>query len=137
MDELGFLERPEYVLGYLGAQLMRAVRVVVDLGLHLERTIPADAPFHPGEPWTVELAVEALDRLAFVDRPTAESEVTRYLGWPGQAISYALGQRRIVELRDERRRREGAAFDLKRFHADVLGSGPVGLDHLREVVLGA
>jgi uncharacterized protein (DUF885 family) len=137
MDELGFLERPEYVLGYLGAQLMRAVRVVVDLGLHLERTIPADAPFHPGEPWTVELAVEALDRLAFVDRPTAESEVTRYLGWPGQAISYALGQRRIVELRDERRRREGAAFDLKRFHADVLGSGPVGLDHLRELVLGA
>ncbi|MEY3020576.1 MAG: hypothetical protein RLZZ272_1560 [Actinomycetota bacterium] len=137
MDELGFLERPEYVLGYLGAQLMRAVRVVVDLGLHLERTIPDDAPFHPGEPWTPELAVEALDVLAFVDRPTAESEVTRYLGWPGQAISYALGQRRIVELREERRRREGADFDLKRFHADVLGSGPVGLDHLRELVLRA
>jgi uncharacterized protein (DUF885 family) len=136
MDELGYLERPEYVLGYLGAQLMRAVRVVVDLGLHLERTIPDGAPFHPGEPWTFELAVEALDHLAFVDRPTAESEVTRYLGWPGQAISYALGQKSIVELREERQRREGDAFDLKRFHADVLGSGPVGLDHLRDLILG-
>jgi uncharacterized protein (DUF885 family) len=135
MDELGELERPEYELGYLGTSLMRAVRVVVDLGLHLGLPIPADAPLHAGEQWTYERAVDALVRLAFLDDSTARSEVTRYLGWPAQAISYAVGQREIVALREERRAREGAAFDLKRFHADVLSSGSVGLDHLRELVL--
>lgn len=135
MDELGELERPEYELGYLGTSLMRAVRVVVDLGLHLGMPIPADAPVHAGEQWTYERAVDALVRLAFLDESTARSEVTRYLGWPAQAISYAVGQREIVALREERRAREGAAFDLKRFHADVLSSGSVGLDHLRELVL--
>ncbi len=136
MHELGELERPEYELGYLGAFLMRAVRVVVDIGLHLGLRIPADAPLHPGQPWTYERAVEALVRLAFLDEENARSEVTRYLGWPAQAISYAVGKREILALRDERRAREGAAFDAKRFHADVLGSGSVGLDHLREIVLG-
>jgi uncharacterized protein (DUF885 family) len=135
MDELGELERPEYELGYLGTSLMRAVRVVVDLGLHLALPIPDDAPLRAGDAWTFEHAVEALTRLAFLDEPTARSEVTRYLGWPAQAISYAVGQRAIVELREARRGREGAAFDLRRFHADVLGSGCVGLDHLRELVL--
>jgi uncharacterized protein (DUF885 family) len=134
MDELGELERPEYELGYLGTSLMRAVRVVVDLGLHLGLPIPADAPLHPGEAWTYERAVEALTGLAFLDEATARSEVTRYLGWPAQAISYAVGQRAIVELREERRAREGGSFDLRRFHADVLGSGCVGLDHLAELV---
>jgi uncharacterized protein (DUF885 family) len=135
MDELGELERPEYVLGYLTSCLLRAVRVVVDLGLHLDQPIPPDAPLRPGGRWDFDVAVEALERLAFLDHAYASSEVTRYLGMPAQAISYAIGQRRIVELRDERRRREGAAFDLARFHADVLGSGPIGLDHLAELVL--
>jgi uncharacterized protein (DUF885 family) len=135
MDEIGELERPEYELGYLGTSLMRAVRVVVDLGLHLDLPIPADAPLHPGQRWDYARAVEALTSLAFLDEATARSEVTRYLGWPGQAISYAVGQRAIVELREERRARDGARFDLKAFHADVLGSGCVGLDHLRELVL--
>ena len=135
MDEIGELERPEYELGYLGTSLMRAVRVVVDLGLHLGLPIPADAPLHAGESWDYERAVEALTSLAFLDEATARSEVTRYLGWPGQAISYAVGQRAILELREERRARDGAGFDLKAFHADVLGSGCVGLDHLRELVL--
>jgi len=137
MDEIGALGRPEYVLGYLGTSLMRAVRVVVDLGLHLGLPIPSDAPLHPGEDWTFDRAVEALSQLAFLDVATAESEVTRYLGWPGQAISYAVGQRAIVELREERQKREGDAFDLRRFHADVLGAGCVGLDHLRELVLSS
>lgn len=135
MDELGELERPEYVLGYLGANLMRAVRVVVDLGLHLGYPIPDDAPLHAGEAWTYDRAVDALVRLAFLGEDEARSEVTRYLGWPAQAISYAVGKREILALREERQRREGAAFDMKRFHADVLGSGSVGLDHLREIVL--
>jgi uncharacterized protein (DUF885 family) len=141
MDELGQLERPEYVLGYLTSALLRAVRVVVDLGLHLDLPIPTDAPIPPhvavppGGRWDFDVAVAAVEQLAFLDPAYARSEVTRYLGMPAQAISYALGERRIVELRDARRAREGAGFDLARFHADVLGYGPVGLDHLTELVL--
>jgi uncharacterized protein (DUF885 family) len=135
MDELGLLEHPAYVLGYLGGELLRATRVVVDLGLHLGLDVPDDAPVHAGRRWDFDLAVDALQRLAFLPRHYADSEVTRYLGWPAQAISYAIGQRVILDLRRERRRRDGGDFDLKTFHADVLGSGPVGLDLLREVVL--
>lgn len=135
MDELGLLEHPAYVLGYLAAELLRATRVVVDIGLHLGLTVPDDAPFQPGRRWDYDLGVAALETLALLPGPYARSEVTRYLGWPGQAISYAIGQRTIVELREERRRRDGASFDPKAFHAEVLGSGPVSLDHLRELVL--
>jgi uncharacterized protein (DUF885 family) len=134
MDELGAFDEPQYLLGYLTSALLRAVRVVVDIGLHLDLPIPADAPFHPGASWDFAVAVEALEDLAALDHDYAVSEVTRYLGWPAQAITYALGERLILQLREERRRNEGAAFDLKGFHADVLGSGPVGLDHLRELV---
>lgn len=136
MDELGFLEEPDYEVGYLTSSLLRVLRVVIDLGLHLERRIPDDAPFSPGQPWTFERAVTALVDVAGLDRDYAESEVTRYLGWPGQAVSYAVGQREILRLRDQRRRRDGDRFDLAAFHQDVLGSGPVGLAHLRELVLG-
>lgn len=135
MDELGMLEHPAYVLGYLAGELLRAVRVVADIGLHLGLRFPDDAPIHAGERWDFARAVDTLERLAFLPTDYAESEITRYLGWPGQAISYAIGQRAIVSLREERRRRDGEAFDLKAFHADVLRSGPVGLDLLRELVL--
>ncbi|MEX1162952.1 MAG: DUF885 domain-containing protein [Nitriliruptor sp.] len=136
MDELGMFEHPAYVLGYLAGELLRATRVVVDIGLHLGWRIPDTAPVHAGEAWDFPRAVDALQQLAFLPAGYADSEVTRYLGWPGQAISYAVGQRAIVGLREERRRRDGAGFELKAFHADVLGSGPVGLDLLRAVVLG-
>ncbi len=142
MDELAYLEEPAYELGYLTSSLLRILRVVVDIGLHLERPIPADAPVpawssvEPGTPWSFDRAVAALTEMAGVDRTYADSEVTRYLGWPGQAISYAVGQREILRLRAARRARDGDAFDLRAFHADVLGSGPVGLDHLGERVLG-
>jgi uncharacterized protein (DUF885 family) len=135
MDELGLFEHPAYELGHLTAQLLRATRVVVDLGLHLGFAIPRDAPWRPGGVWDFDTAVAAVRELAFLPRRYAESEVTRYLGWPAQAITYALGQRAILELRGQRRARDGDAFDLKAFHADVLGSGPVGLDLLRELVL--
>ena len=133
MDELGYLERPDYRLGMLAAQMLRACRVVIDIGLHLALPIPAGASFHGGESWSADLAVTMLTDWAFLDRPYAVSEVTRYLGWPGQAISYKLGERALLDLRAEARARPG--FDLKEFHARVLGSGPVGLDHLRELVL--
>lgn len=135
MDELGMLEQPQYELGYLTSSILRTLRVVIDIGLHLGIPVPTDAPFHRGEPWTFDRAVDVLHRVAGLPIDYATSEVTRYLGWPAQAISYALGQRTILELREERRVRDGQAFDLRAFHADVLGSGPVGLAHLRELVL--
>jgi len=137
MEELGYLEKPEYVLGMLSAEMLRACRVVIDIGLHVGYSIPSDAIFHPGERWTFESAVEMLTDLAFLYADYASSEVTRYLGWPGQAISYKVGQRVILELREEMRSRHGTAFNLKEFHGSVLGSGPVGLAHLRELVLSA
>ena len=76
-----------------------------------------------------------LTHLAFLDGAYAVSEVTRYLGWPAQAISYKVGQKVILDLREEMGAQTGEAFDLKEFHSRVLGSGPVGLAHLRELVL--
>jgi len=133
MDELGYLERPEYEMGFLVSQMLRACRVVIDIGCHLGLAMPAGQLFHPGEQWTFDLGVEMLERYASLERAYAESEVTRYLGWPGQAISYKVGERVILELRDELARRGNTKH--KEFHARVLGSGPVGLDHLRELVL--
>lgn len=136
MDELGYLERPEYELGMLSSSMLRACRVVIDIGSHLGYPIPGDSVFHPGGRWTFALATEMLEELAFLDSDYAISEVTRYLGWPGQAISYKVGEWVILGLRDQLRRRKGEAFDLREFHSRVLGAGPVGLDHLRDLVLG-
>jgi uncharacterized protein (DUF885 family) len=136
MDELGYFEKPEYVLGMLNAQLFRACRVVIDIGCHLELKVPTEeTSFHPGETWNYDLGVEMMEKRAYQDPQYAASEVTRYLGWPGQAISYKVGERVIMELRDELRKRKGDAFSLKDFHQRVLGSGPVGLELLRERVL--
>lgn len=136
MDELGYFEKPEYVLGMLNAQLFRACRVVIDIGCHLELKIPAtETTFHPGETWNYDLGVEMMEKRAFQDPQYAASEVTRYLGWPGQAISYKVGERVIMELREDLKKRKGGAFSLKDFHARVLGSGPVGLELLRELAL--
>ncbi|WP_433934701.1 DUF885 domain-containing protein [Sorangium cellulosum] len=136
MYELGYFERPDYVLGMLSGKLTRAYRVVLDIGMHLGLPIPERAPLRAGEPWRYETAVEYLHRRAFLTPEHAHSEATRYLGWPGQAICYKVGERVVLELREELRRRQGEAFDLKAFHARVIGSGSVGLDHLREIVLG-
>ena len=136
MDELGYFEKPEYVLGMLNAQLFRACRVVIDIGCHLELKVPAEeTSFHPGETWNYDLGVEMMEKRAYQDPQYAASEVTRYLGWPGQAIAYKVGERVIMELRDELKKRKGTAFSLKDFHQRVLGSGPVGLELLRKLVL--
>ncbi len=134
MDELGYYDKPEYVLGMHMAKLFRACRVVADIGMHLELPIPASFDFHPGEVWTWSHCVELLNARAFVKRDFAESEATRYLGWPGQAISYKVGERVILDLRREAKQELGAAFDLRAFHRAVLGTGSVGLDLLRDWV---
>ncbi|MEV5334246.1 DUF885 domain-containing protein [Streptomyces werraensis] len=130
MDELGFLTDAEQRLGYLDAQMMRATRVIVDIGMHLELEIPADSPFHPDERWTPELAQEFFG--AHSSRPAdfVESELTRYLTIPGQAIGYKLGERAWLLGREKARERHGDAFDLKAWHMAALSQGSLGLDDL-------
>ncbi|MEU8470892.1 DUF885 domain-containing protein [Streptomyces sp. NPDC029006] len=130
MDELGYLTDPEERLGYLDAQMMRAIRVIMDIGMHLELEIPADSPFHPGERWTPELAQEFFG--AHSSRPAdfIESELTRYLTIPGQAIGYKLGERAWLLGREKARERHGDAFDPKAWHMAALSQGSLGLDDL-------
>ncbi|MEU9390816.1 DUF885 domain-containing protein [Streptomyces sp. NPDC048324] len=130
MDELGYLKDAEQRLGYLDAQMMRAARVIVDIGMHLELEIPADSPFHPGERWTPDLAQEFFG--AHSSRPAdfVESELTRYLTIPGQAIGYKLGERAWLLGREKARERHGESFDLKAWHMAALSQGSLGLDDL-------
>ena len=130
MDELGYLENPDYRLGFLRAQVMRAVRVVVDIGMHLEFKIPADDKFHPGEQWTPELGETFLFERSCFPRDFMASELDRYLGWPSQATCYKLGERVWLTARDDVKHRLGGGFDQKAFHAHALGLGPIGLDQL-------
>jgi uncharacterized protein (DUF885 family) len=130
MDELGFLTDPERRLGYLDAQMMRAVRVIIDIGMHLELDIPADSPFHPGERWTPALAQEFFGSHSSRPADFVESELTRYLSMPGQAIGYKLGERAWLLGRENARRRHGDAFDLKAWHMAALSQGSLGLDDL-------
>jgi uncharacterized protein (DUF885 family) len=138
MDELGFLTDPGARLGYLDAQQMRAVRVVVDIGMHLELPVPGDAggvlAEHRGRPWTPELARAFFGENSGRDAAFLDSELVRYLGMPGQAISYKLGERAWLAGRDAAREaREsggGTAFDLKAWHMAALSQGSLGLDDL-------
>lgn len=130
MDELGFLPDAERRLGYLDAQMMRAARVIVDIGMHLELEIPAESPFHPGERWTPELAQEFFGLHSGRPADFVESELTRYLSMPGQAIGYKLGERAWLLGRANARKRHGDAFDAKAWHMAALSQGSLGLDDL-------
>ncbi|RKT03464.1 uncharacterized protein (DUF885 family) [Streptomyces sp. 3211.6] len=130
MDELGYLKDAEQRLGYLDCQMMRAARVIVDIGMHLGLEIPADSPFHPGERWTVDLAQEFFGRHSGRPADFIESEVTRYLSMPGQAIGYKLGERAWLLGRDNARAARGESFDLKAWHMAALSQGSLGLDDL-------
>ena len=127
MAELGYLEVPDYELGMLRAQALRAARVVVDIGMHLELAIPDDERFHPGETWTPELGLAFVRERSHFPPDFLASEVDRYLGLPGQAISYKVGERAWLAAREAARARLGASFDLKAFHARAFDLGPMGL----------
>nr|WP_275693327.1 DUF885 domain-containing protein [Nocardioides sp. TF02-7] len=133
MDELGYFDDPGDRLGFLDMQGFRAARVVVDIGVHLGLRIPADNPFgwRPGEVWDADRAFEFMRAHSRMDDGSLRFEVNRYLGWPGQAPSYKVGERIWLQARDEARARQGAAFDLKRFHTDALDLGALGLDPLK------
>lgn len=135
MGELGYLENPDYYLGMLANQSFRAARVVVDIGLHLHLPIPEGQDFHPGENWNRDLAVQFMVQSSGRAVEFCTGEVDRYLGVPAQAISYKLGERVWLEVREEARRSWGPRFNLKDFHRQALDLGSVGLQQLREEML--
>ncbi|MBJ2121145.1 DUF885 domain-containing protein [Arthrobacter sp. MSA 4-2] len=132
MQELGFLDDPGDRLGMLDAQRMRAARVVFDIGVHLELEVPQR--WGSGT-WTPEKGYEFLRSNIAISEGQLNFEFNRYLGWPGQAPAYKVGQRLWEQIRDEVKEREGAAFDLRAFHTRALNLGSVGLDTLRRALL--
>jgi uncharacterized protein (DUF885 family) len=130
MEQLGYLDDPADRLGMLDGQRMRAARVVLDIGVHLEKQTPDGAG-----PWTADYAFDFMAKNVNMNESFVKFEVNRYLGWPGQAPSYKVGQRIWEQLRDETKRREGETFSIKEFHRKALDLGGVGLDTLRSALL--
>ena len=132
MAELGYLDDPGDRLGMLDGQRMRAARVVLDIGVHLGLPCP---PEWGGGTWDADKAWEFLRANVNMAEAFLRFELDRYLGWPGQAPSYKIGQRLWEQTRDDA---AAAAHALAartstcgRFHARALDLGSVGLDVLR------
>ena len=123
MDDLGAFDEPGIEMGFLSAQALRATRIVIDIGMHLGYTD------ENGRVWDAVSGREALMNKALLDESHATSETDRYLGWPGQAISYKVGERAWIAARENAKTRLGSEFSLKRFHAHALKIGPMGLDN--------
>jgi uncharacterized protein (DUF885 family) len=121
-DELGWFTPPGSRLGMLSHSALRAARVVIDIGVHLNLPLP------DGQRWSFEKACDVLRERGRAEEYRVVPEVTRYFGWPGQAPSYKLGERAWLAARAEASRRPG--FDLKRWHTAALSLGPLGLDSL-------
>jgi uncharacterized protein (DUF885 family) len=119
--EQGHLPDPLDRLGQLVAEGFRAVRLVVDTGIHSKR-------------WTRERAIEYMKTHTGMPERDVVAEVERYIVRPGQACAYKIGQLRILELRDRAREALAASFDLREFHDTVLGNGALPLDVLEQVV---
>ncbi len=131
MQELGYLNDPGDHMGMLDMQRMRAARVVFDIGVHLELAVP---PRWGSGTWTPEKGYEFLKQNLAISDGQLDFEFARYLGWPGQAPSYKVGQRLWEQIRAELEARPG--FNLKDFHTRALNVGSVGLDTLRRALLG-
>ena len=131
MEQLGYLDDPADRLGMLDGQRMRALRVVLDIGVHLGK------PRLSGDGvWDHDYALEQMRRNVNMPDEFRRFEVNRYLGWPGQAPSYKVGQRIWEQVRDAAQQRQGDAFSFKDFHKRALDIGGVGLDTLRTAVIG-
>jgi uncharacterized protein (DUF885 family) len=133
MAELGYLDDPGNRMGMLDGQSLRAARVVLDIGVHCGFDAPAEVG---GGQWTYDKAWQFLCTHANMAEDFLRFELDRYLGWPGQAPAYKIGERLWLQLRDQVRAREGDAFDIQAFHRRALDIGGVGLDTLSEAILG-
>ncbi len=117
--EIGFYQDPGSDYGRLASELHRAVRLVVDTGIH-------------SMGWSREQVVEFFRKSQAIDEPSIQSETDRYIAWPGQALAYKLGQLRILELREHARQALGPKFDLRSFNDEMLDAGVLPLDLLSE-----
>ena len=115
--EIGFYEDAYSDYGRLENEMWRAIRLVIDTGVHEKH-------------WSREQMVDFFHRYTAMDEPNVQSEVDRYIAWPGQALAYKLGQLEILSLREEARQKLGDKFDLRAFHDEVLGNGALPLDVL-------
>ncbi|MFJ2552628.1 DUF885 domain-containing protein [Microbacterium sp. NPDC087591] len=130
MQQLGYLDDPADRLGMLDGQRMRAARVVLDIGVHLGK------PRLDGTGvWDAEYALDFMRKNVNMSDQFVQFEVNRYLGWPGQAPSYKVGQRIWEQVRDAVQESQGDAFSFKDFHKRALDLGGVGLDTLRTALL--
>jgi uncharacterized protein (DUF885 family) len=116
--EVGFYEDPYNDYGRLQDEMLRAIRLVVDTGLHAKH-------------WSRQQVVDYFHAHSTIDEPTVQSETDRYIVWPGQACAYKLGQLTILDLRSRAQEALGDRFDLRGFHDEVLGAGPLPLDMLQ------
>ncbi|MFF7682991.1 DUF885 domain-containing protein [Microbacterium sp. NPDC007973] len=132
MEQLGYLDDPADRLGMLDGQRMRAARVVLDIGVHLQK------PRLDGNgTWDHDYALAFMLKNVNMSEEFVRFEVNRYLGWPGQAPSYKVGQRIWEQVREEEQERRGADFSMKQFHTRALDIGGVGLDTLRTALASA
>jgi uncharacterized protein (DUF885 family) len=131
MEELGYLDDPADRLGMLDGQRMRAARVVLDIGVHLQK--PA---LDGNGTWDADKALAFMRDNVNMNDAFIRFEVNRYLGWPGQAPSYKVGQRIWEQIRDAAQTKAGADFSFKGFHKQALDLGGVGLDTLKSELLG-
>jgi uncharacterized protein (DUF885 family) len=115
--EVGFYQDPVSDYGRLSSELFRAVRLVVDTGIH-------------SKGWTRDQVVDFMRKSGAVDEPTIQSETDRYIAWPAQALSYKLGQLKFRELRDRAQKELGAKFDIRTFHDEMINGGTLPLDML-------
>lgn len=119
--EIGFYLDPYSDYGRLENEMWRAIRLVIDTGVHEKH-------------WSREQMVDYFHRYTAMDEPNVQSEVDRYIAWPGQALAYKLGQLEILKLRDQARQKLGDKFDLRAFHDQVVGQGPLPLEVLQRQV---
>ena len=119
--EIGLVTDPYEMIGSLQSELFRAVRLVIDTGIH-----------HKG--WTREEAIKYMMENVGSERSEATSEVERYIVWPGQACAYMLGRIKIMELRETAKKELGNSFNIKDFHREVLMNGSVPLTVLEEII---
>jgi len=119
--EVGRYQDPYSNYGRLENEMWRAIRLVIDTGVHEKR-------------WSRDQIVAYFHRYTAMDEPNVQSEVDRYIAWPGQSLAYKLGQLEILKLREAARQKLGDKFDIRVFHDEVLGNGALPLDVLHEEV---
>jgi uncharacterized protein (DUF885 family) len=119
--DAGFYQDPNSDYGRLEADVWRGIRLVVDTGVHSQH-------------WTRQQMVDYFHEHSAIDETTIQSEVDRYIGWPGQALAYKVGQLKILELRARAQKALGDKFDIKAFHDTVLDSGALPMDVLEKRV---